>query len=289
LALIALLIFLEIGNFIFSRNNKNPEKIIVPKEILALSAEAGREPKPAFQKVELTEFDPNHLTGEEWEKLGFSEKQVQTILKYKYSLGGNFTSKEQIKNCFVVSEKKFRELEPYIKIGKIPSPKISDDTNLHSEKSQKPKIQYVPFDPNQYTKQDWMKIGFSEKQANSILKYRKSLGGEFHSLAEIQKCYVISDEKFEEIKPYIRFSKIEEKSSDIQNPAPDKIEKFNPNNMKGEDWKLWGLTDRQINTIFNYKNSLGGKFKDAETFRKCYSISPEKFKEMEPYLDFNLD
>lgn len=289
LVLLILIIGVQLFNFGLKQTSKNQAgKIEIPEEILAFSAELNAEHKTeSHPKTELTEFDPNHLSAEDWRNLGFSEKQVQTILKYKYSLGGNFTSKQQIKNCFVVSEKKFRELEPYIKIGKISPKTIS--SNHYFKKESKPKINYVSFDPNQFTKQDWMKIGFSEKQANSILKYRKSLGGKFKSLDEIQKCYMISAEKFEEIKPYIRFSKIEEKSSGSQHPASDKIEKFNPNQLSREQWMDLGFTEKQVNTIFNFKRSLGGKFKDAATLKKCYSISDEKFKEIEPYLDFNLD
>jgi|SRR5690606_11928185 len=289
LVLLILIIGAQLCNFGLKQTSKNQAgEIEIPEEILAFSTELNAEHKTeSHLKTELTEFDPNHLSAKEWLELGFSEKQVQTILKYKYSLGGNFRSKEQIKNCFVISEKKFRELEPYIKIGNI-SPKTAS-SNHYFKKESKPKINYVSFDPNQYTKQDWMKIGFSEKQANSILKYRKSLGGKFKSLDEIQKCYVISAEKFEEIKPYIRFSKIEEKSSGSQHPASNKTEKFNPNQLSREQWMDLGFTEKQVNTIFNFKRSLGGKFKDAATLKKCYSISDEKFKEIEPYLDFNLD
>ena len=62
----------------------------------------------------LTEFDPNQLNEKQWENLGFTGKQVKTILKYKEIVGGNFTSKEQLKKCYSISEEKFAELEPYI-------------------------------------------------------------------------------------------------------------------------------------------------------------------------------
>ena len=45
----------------------------------------------------LTDFDPNQLNEKQWENLGFTAKQVKTILKYKEIVGGNFTSKEQLK------------------------------------------------------------------------------------------------------------------------------------------------------------------------------------------------
>ena len=50
-------------------------------------------------KTQLSAFNPNELNEEEWRSLGFSERQVATILKYKNVVGGEFTSKEQLKKC----------------------------------------------------------------------------------------------------------------------------------------------------------------------------------------------
>ena len=65
------------------------------------------------------------------------------------------------------------------------------------------------------------------------------------------------------------------------------LEKFNPNDLTREQWMDLGFTEKQVNTIFNYKKSLGGKFNDAATLKKCYSISEEKFAEIEAFLVFD--
>ena len=52
----------------------------------------------AAEKIQLKNFDPNSLSADDWKALGFSERQTATILKYKNVIGGNFTSKEQLKN-----------------------------------------------------------------------------------------------------------------------------------------------------------------------------------------------
>ena len=62
----------------------------------------------------MSKFNPNELTEEEWKTLGFSEKQVRTIMNYKRSLGGKFESAEILSKCYVISEEKFRELEPFL-------------------------------------------------------------------------------------------------------------------------------------------------------------------------------
>ena len=64
--------------------------------------------------IHLAEFDPNDLNETQWQNLGFTEKQISTILNYKKVVGGKFISKEQFRKCFAVSADKFDELGSYI-------------------------------------------------------------------------------------------------------------------------------------------------------------------------------
>lgn len=154
------------------------------------------------QSSAITNFDPNQLDFEGWKNLGFSDKQVTSILKYKNLLGGNFSNKQQISESYVISGEKFAEIEAYIVFGNINNENTK--SNLPSTQfNDKPKIHYKKFNPNHYSQKDWQNIGFSEKQATTILKYKMSLGGNFSSLKQIQSCFVISPDKFSQMKPYI--------------------------------------------------------------------------------------
>ncbi|MAP01547.1 MAG: hypothetical protein CMD01_01855 [Flavobacteriales bacterium] len=68
-----------------------------------------------FEDNKLFYFNPNLIYKDEWVRLGFSTKQVETILKYKEKIGG-FKSKLDVKNCYVVSDQMYRLLSPYILI-----------------------------------------------------------------------------------------------------------------------------------------------------------------------------
>jgi DNA uptake protein ComE-like DNA-binding protein len=58
-------------------------------------------------------FNPNTIGEKEWQLLGFSEKQAQSIEKYK-AKGATFKCKVDLKKLFVVDEEKYGELKPYI-------------------------------------------------------------------------------------------------------------------------------------------------------------------------------
>ena len=58
---------------------------------------------------------------------------------------------------------------------------------------------------------------------------------------------------------------------------------FDPNELNLEGWQRLGLTEKQSKTILNYRNK-GGKFRIKKDLKKMYSISDEKYTELNPYI-----
>lgn len=71
--------------------------------------------RKATRKIESFRFNPNTAGLEEFQRLGFSEKQAQSLLNYR-AKGGRFRRKEDFAKSFVVADSVFRRLEPYIDI-----------------------------------------------------------------------------------------------------------------------------------------------------------------------------
>lgn len=99
-------------------------------------------------------FNPDHYNAQDWVRLGFSERQSESILKYKKYLGGSFQSKEKFKECFIISEEQYLQLAPFLL---LPQQKNTDKPLI---KGLKPKN---AFDPNTLTALEWKDLGFSEK------------------------------------------------------------------------------------------------------------------------------
>jgi competence protein ComEA len=59
------------------------------------------------------------------------------------------------------------------------------------------------FDPNLIGKEEWMRLGLSEKQAGAILKYVEK-GGQFRKVEDLKRMYTISPEKYLELSPYVK-------------------------------------------------------------------------------------
>lgn len=77
-------------------------------------AQAVRKAVP-FKTVESFPFNPNTADQEQLMRLGFSQKQAASIIRYREK-GGRFRRKEDFASSFVVSDSIYRRLEKYIDI-----------------------------------------------------------------------------------------------------------------------------------------------------------------------------
>ena len=245
-------------------------------------------------EITLTDFNPNDLDEKQWKNLGFTDRQIKTILKYKDIVGGNFKSKAQFKKCYAISEEKYLSLEKYI---------ILPETNLgfknksfDSRPFEKKKLNIKgKFNPDLLSQKDWENLGFSEKQAAAILKYKNYLGGSFISKEKLKECFIINDDQFSQLSPFLilqektpenyvnRFPKQKEKE-------PIKIKNyFDPNELSADQWQALGFTEKQANVIVNYRDkNLRGSFKSLEDIQKCFVISADKFEEMKPWIKLSV-
>ncbi|MBP5637007.1 MAG: helix-hairpin-helix domain-containing protein [Bacteroidales bacterium] len=70
------------------------------------------------RRVENFRFDPNTATLDDFQRLGFSEKQAQAILNYR-DKGGRFRRADDFAKSYVVADSVFQRLRPYIDIPKL--------------------------------------------------------------------------------------------------------------------------------------------------------------------------
>jgi competence protein ComEA len=62
---------------------------------------------------------------------------------------------------------------------------------------------YFEFDPNKIGVEDWVRLGFTEKQALSIEKYKAS-GGKFYRPQDLMRLYVMDEEHYYKLKPFVK-------------------------------------------------------------------------------------
>jgi competence ComEA-like helix-hairpin-helix protein len=78
----------------------------------------------------------------------------------------------------------------------------------------------------------------------------------------------------------------EDSSRNMSEADSEQLFPFDPNYTTFRDWKKLGLSDKQIKVILNYL-SKGGKFYKKDDLKKMYCVSPEKYRQLEPYIIFS--
>ena len=74
--------------------------------------------KVSPRKVESFRFNPNTVSVEDLQRLGFSEKQAESIDHYRQK-GGRYRRKADFAKSYVVSDSVYKRLEPYIDIPRL--------------------------------------------------------------------------------------------------------------------------------------------------------------------------
>lgn len=148
--------------------------------------------------------------------------------------------------------------------------------NSHSTKNKKPQFSAPDslFNPNDYKKENWIKLGLSEKQAASIIKFRES-GAVFRIKADIQKLFVVSDELYALIQDKIdlpdSLSK-EQRKEAFKNYKPKPMD-VNSISVKKLQY-VRGIGPFFANQIIEYRNMLGG-FYSFDQILEINRFSPE--------------
>ncbi|MBD1425994.1 helix-hairpin-helix domain-containing protein [Sphingobacterium arenae] len=148
-----------------------------------------------------------------------------------------------------------------------------------------------PFDPNNLPVEKWKMLGFTEKQIQVIKNYELK-GGSFRIKADVAKLYVVSDEDFKRIAPYITLpetvsplpSKVVFSSKESKKPFAKKVIVVD---LAIADTaalqEIHGIGPVLASRIVKFRDALGG-FHRIDQVREVYGISEEQFERMESSL-----
>ena len=222
-------------------------------------------------------FNPDQFSQQDWQNIGFSEKQAAAILKYKNYLGGSFVSKEKLKDCFIINDEQFSKMKPYL----ILPDKTPD--NFKTFVKTKKEIHYQNFDPNLLDVDAWKKLGFSDKQAQVIVNYRdKNLKGSFRNLEDIKSCFVISEEKFNDLKSYIilnpnNFKTINSEKTIVKQETD--FSKIDLNKITFKQLIEFGFDERAAGSFIGFRKKLGG-FMNTQQMLDTYNIDKDLMQKL---------
>ena len=143
------------------------------------------------------------------------------------------------------------------------------------------KIILSKFDPNVVDYHGLLTLGFTSKQANTLIKFRKS-GFEFRAPEDLAKVYGIDEELINRLRDYMLFTISEKELLAELTPPKDTIaiqkeikkpfKKIELNTATLEDLtSIYGIGNIYAGIILKYRNRLGG-YQDLTQISEPYSF-----------------
>lgn len=231
-------------------------------------------------------FNPNLSTQTELQQLGLSPKVSKTLLNFR-TKGGRFFRKEDLKKIYGITAEEYKRLEPYIKLETEENPK-KKQIEQKEENTIIPPLELFEFDPNVASKDTLQKLGFSERAANNLIKFRAK-GGTIRQKEDIAKIYGVDEFLYEQLLPYIILKKktsIATETSKLDKPKERTQENvvLDINAASIDDWqKLRGIGPFYARKIINFRNKLGG-FYAIHQVADTYNLPDSVFQQIQSKL-----
>lgn len=156
------------------------------------------------------------------------------------------------------------------------------------------KIKPFPFDPNNLSENQWIKMGFTPKQAKSIKNY-EAKGGKFKTKEDVKKMYAISPVEYQLLAPYIllpdktEFESRKSKDKEFTQSKSNYPEKRTPETIELNAADSAALVDKlllspwQASRVVKYRNLLGGYYQ-ASQLSEVYGFSQTVLSRSLPYV-----
>lgn len=221
-------------------------------------------------------FNPNTVTEEDAQKLGFSKKLSATLINFR-NKGGKFFKSEDLKKLYGLSPKLYEDLENYIL---IPS-------RLGVTKKEYKRDSVFVNVPRTYEKKTFTKTIVEINSADSlsivflkgigpgftkrIIKYRTMLGG-FHSINQLKDVYGMTDSLFLILTSQIQL--------DVNAVTKIPINAIDFNSLRKHPY----FNFQSAQAIVNYR-SKHGKLTEGD-IKNLGIFSDDKLRLIIPYLSY---
>lgn len=199
-------------------------------------------------------FDPNTITGDSLQLLGFSARQAQSILKYR-NKGGKFRYKEDFAKLYVVDSAVYAALEGYLLLPRrgsgtkegIPVPGGAENGAVGTKRAGNVPVEGKNADPSgrrtgiygkRVEKNRYMcnlntadsaalvkLYGIGGYYARKILRYREALGGSFADVRQLLEIEGFTQERFAGIERSIFVNDSDVKGISLLNAGREFLER----------------------------------------------------------------
>ena len=229
--------------------------------------------------VHLTPFDPNTADAMQLLSLGLTEWQVKSLLKYR-AKGGVFRQPADFARLYGLTQKQFKQLQPYIRISNDYRP--ASELFAHQEKTTDYQRDTVRFPIklkegahvllNTADTSVLKKIpGIGSYFARQIVAYRNRLGG-YSSVSQLAEI----DDFPSETLSFFQLS-----ADDASRIRKLNLNKLTLNELKRHPY----ISFYQARAIVDYRR-LHGALHSLDDLKLLNDFSEDKIRQLQPYVEF---
>ena len=156
--------------------------------------------------------------------------------------------------------------------------------NYYNKYEKKKRFSVPPrkFNPNEYSAEDWMNLGLSEKQVAVLLKFTKN---GIRSNEDLKRIFVISDELYAFIKDSTYYPERPKTEYTPKVVEEKKVQKLEINTASVEDLEnLKGIGPFFAKQIIKYRDRLGG-FASKEQILEVWKMTIETYDKLIPQIE----
>jgi len=158
--------------------------------------------------------------------------------------------------------------------------------NFYPKYEKKKRFSVPPkkFNPNDYSAEDWMNLGLSEKQVAVLLKFTKN---GIRSNEDLKRIFVISDELYALIKDSTYYPERPKTEYTPKIIEEKKVQKLEINTASIEDLEnLKGIGPFFAKQIIKYRDRLGG-FSSKEQILEVWKMTIETYDKLIPQIEID--
>jgi competence ComEA-like helix-hairpin-helix protein len=158
--------------------------------------------------------------------------------------------------------------------------------NYYNKYEKKKRFSAPPrkFNPNEYSAEDWINLGLSEKQVAVLLKFTKN---GIRSNEDLKRIFVISDELYTLIKDSTYYPERPKTEYAPKVIEEKKVQKLEINTASIEDLEnLKGIGPFFAKQIIKYRDRLGG-FSSKEQILEVWKMTVETYDNLVPQIEID--
>ena len=221
-------------------------------------------------------FDPNTVSAADLGRLGLSERQAASFIKFRTARP--FREIEELNKLYVLDEEQKARLLALAQLPEVPDRPSEQVAEAPPPVSQ---LQTFSFDPNTLPADSFQLLGFTEREAATLIKYRSYRDLTFHSPEDLLRVTSINQQRVTELLPLIEIALPQENLAPASPPPTTALATpVDVNTATVTDWQqLPGIGPYRAQKIVAFRERLGG-FSSIEQVGDTYSLPDSTFQQI---------